>query len=169
MAKKKIMDQRQLQAEEIREHRKQVQLAYRTQQEERAAMVKEVVVAQMAEKFAAAADSRRMLQHPHFQEVFFHRPNHVAQHISPWFTLPSSICASVCAGDGGGDGRDEPNLKGDRSEPATQASIGTQIGCDACAARTQCCNAQVALIGDQTLGSGGLATVPVSEENPARS
>merc|ERR1740138_1119967 len=58
-----------MEAEEIREHKKQVQAARRAQEEEHAALVKQVVNATAAEKFATPLNSKRMLQHPHYQEV----------------------------------------------------------------------------------------------------
>ena len=68
-SRKQLQEQRQRQADAVREHKKHVLNSYRMQQEDRAALVKQVVNATVAEKFASPANSRRMLQHPHFQEV----------------------------------------------------------------------------------------------------
>jgi len=69
LSRKHLQEQRQAEAELVREHKKQVQASYRSQQEVRAALVKEVVNTSVADKFASAQNSRRMLQHPHYQEV----------------------------------------------------------------------------------------------------
>jgi len=69
LSRKQLQEQRLAQAEMLREHKKRVQASMRSQQEERAALVKQVVNASMSDKFAAAPESRRMLQHPHYQEM----------------------------------------------------------------------------------------------------
>ena len=74
-SRKQLQEQRQRQADAVREHKKHVLNSYRMQQEDRAALVKQVVNATVAEKFASPANSRRMLQHPHFQEVCASPPN----------------------------------------------------------------------------------------------
>ena len=70
LSRKQLADQKQKQADEVREHKKQVLSLYRYQQEERAAIVKQLVNSSVAMKFASQANSRRMLQHPHVS----HRP-----------------------------------------------------------------------------------------------
>ena len=65
LSRKQLQDQKQKQADEVREHKKQVLNVYRYQQEERAALVKQLVNSSVAQKFASPANSRRMLQHPH--------------------------------------------------------------------------------------------------------
>jgi len=68
-SRKQLQEQRQAQAEMLREHKKSVQASMRSQQEEHAALVKQVINGSMSEKFASSAESRRMLQHPHYQEM----------------------------------------------------------------------------------------------------
>lgn len=65
LSRKQLQDQKQKQADEVREHKKQVLNLYRYQQEERAALVKQLVNSSVAKKFASPENSRRMLQHPH--------------------------------------------------------------------------------------------------------
>lgn len=68
-SRKQLQEQRQREADAIRDIKKQVLDAHRQRQEERAAIVKQLVYASVADKFATPQNSRRMLQHPHYQEV----------------------------------------------------------------------------------------------------
>lgn len=64
-----LQQQRIIEAQEVRAKKEEVKESYRKAQETHAALVKQVVNQTATEKFATALNSRRMLQHPHYQEV----------------------------------------------------------------------------------------------------
>ena len=68
-SRKTLQEQKQKNADQIREHKKQAMDSYRYNQAERAALIKQMVNSSVEQKFASPEKSRRMLQHPHFQEV----------------------------------------------------------------------------------------------------
>ena len=80
-SRKKLAEQRGAEAAELRAQKKSLQDSYRAQQESHMQVVKEVVNATASDKFAAPANARHMLQHPHYQEVCGTR-----------FSLSSSKC-----------------------------------------------------------------------------
>ena len=69
LSRKQLAEKKAAQAAELREKKKAVQKAYHAQLEEHASLVKSVVNASVDHKFATPSNSRRMLQHPHYQEV----------------------------------------------------------------------------------------------------
>ena len=68
-AKNQLMLNKKQAAQAARDSKKMSMWMYRQKQEEYAKMVKSLVNTSTVSRFAQSADSRRMLQHPHFQEV----------------------------------------------------------------------------------------------------
>jgi len=64
-----LQQQRIVEAQEVRAKKEEVKESYRKMQESHAALVKQVVNQTAVEKYATPINSRRMLQHPHYQEV----------------------------------------------------------------------------------------------------
>lgn len=69
LSRKELTEKKVKQAQELRERKATIAKAYRKQLEEHANLVKHVVNDQVAMKFAPTSASRRMMQHPHYQEV----------------------------------------------------------------------------------------------------
>ena len=69
LSRKQLAEKKAAQAEELRQRKKATAKAYRAQLQEHAALVKQVVYSSAEYKFASPAESRRMMQHPHYQEV----------------------------------------------------------------------------------------------------
>jgi hypothetical protein len=69
LSRKQLQEKRQNQAQELREQKTRLQKSRRAMQESQAALVKQAVNSSASDKFVTPSNSRRMLQHPHYQEV----------------------------------------------------------------------------------------------------
>ena len=69
LSRKELTEKKVKQAQELRERKAEIANTYRKQLAEHAGLVKAVVNMHVADKFAPQTASRRMLQHPHYQEV----------------------------------------------------------------------------------------------------